>query len=92
MQTTHLNSWGNSQAVRIPKSILEEAKVERNETFNIKVDKNKNIILEKKKKPQTIEELFEGFDYKKYWADWEKENPGKSVEYDWGKPQGRELL
>ena len=47
MQTTHLNSWGNSQDVRISKSILEEAKVESNETFNIKVDKN--IILEKKK-------------------------------------------
>ena len=39
-----------------------------------------------------LKELFKGFDYKKYWADWKKENSGKSKEEDWGEPVGREVF
>jgi antitoxin MazE len=39
-----------------------------------------------------LKELFKGFDYKKYWADWKKENSGKSKEEDWKEPVGREVF
>lgn len=42
-------------------------------------------------KESSLAQLFEDFDYKKYWSDWEKENPGKSKEIDWGKPVGKEM-
>lgn len=92
MENVKLEKWGNSQGIRLPKSILNEAHIKPNDTFIVKIDKNKNIILEKKKKPQNLKELFDGFDYKKYWADWEKEHPGQSKEVDWGDPQGREIF
>lgn len=92
MENVKLKKWGNSQGIRLPKSILNEAHIKPNDTFIVKIDKNKNIILEKKKKPQNLKELFDGFDYKKYWADWEKEHPGQSKEVDWGDPQGREIF
>lgn len=92
MQPIKLKKWGNSQGIRLPKSILDEAHIKENDTFIVKIDKNENIILEKKKKPQNLRELFDGFDYKKYWADWEKEHPNESREIDWGKPQGREIF
>lgn len=92
MQQIKLKKWGNSQGIRLPKSILTEAQVKPDDTFIVRIDKNKNIILEKKKKPQNLKELFDGFDYKKYWADWEKEHPNESREIDWGEPQGREIF
>ena len=48
-------------------------------------------MLKKNKKPQNLKELFKGFDYEKYWDEWEKEHPNESKEYDCGKPQGREV-
>lgn len=49
-------------------------------------------ISTKQEKTKSLKELFKGFDYKKYWSDWEKENPGKSKEEDWGEPVGQEVF
>ena len=35
-------------------------------------------------------ELFKGFDYKKYWAEWNQEHSGESKEINWGESVGRE--
>ena len=35
--------------------------------------------------------LSRGFDYKKYWTEWDKQHPNESKEIDWGKPQGKEI-
>ena len=51
-----------------------------------------DITESKKDEPKSLKELFQNFDYKKYWSDYEKENPGKSKEMDWGKPVGREVF
>ena len=42
--------------------------------FEIIVNEQNEIILKKQKEPKDLKELFKGFDYKKYWADWKKEN------------------
>lgn len=93
MRTVELKQWGNSKAVRLPKSVLTQAGIGNlPTTFDITVSKNREIILKEKKKPESLKELFKGFDYKKYWADWDKRHPGKSKELDWDKPVGREIF
>lgn len=92
MRTVQLKKWGNSMAIRLPQSVLTQAGISSKSTeFDVKI-KNNEIILKVKKEPETLSELFEGFNYKKYWADIEKENPGKSRELKWSKPVGRELF
>lgn len=42
--------------------------------------------------PKSLKELFKGFDYKKYWAEWDKQHPNESKGIDLGKPQGKEIF
>ncbi|CCI86994.1 AbrB/MazE/SpoVT family DNA-binding domain-containing protein [Lactobacillus gigeriorum] len=92
MCTVKLSKWGNSNAIRIPKEILTKAGInDPFVEFLVTVDKDK-IILEKKRKPQNLKELFSGFDYKKYWEEERKNAKGKSLELDWGKPVGKEVF
>lgn len=39
----------------------------------------------------SINKLFDGFNYEEYWADWEKEHPNQLKEDDWGTPVGKEI-
>lgn len=87
-----LKKWGNSQAIILPKAILEEVGItDTNTDLTLRINKNKEIVLKKAKEPVTIDKLFDGFDYEKYWADWDKEHPNQSKEVDFGKPVGKEL-
>lgn len=93
MRTVELKQWGNSKAVRLPKSVLTQAGIGNSPTtFDITVSKSNEIILKEKKKPESLKELFKGFDYKKYWDDWNKNHHDKSKEMDWGEPVGREMF
>ena len=87
-----LKKWGNPQAIILPKVVLEEVGItDTNTDLTLRINKNKEIVLKKAKEPVTIDKLFEGFDYEKYWADWDKEHPNQSKEVDFGKPVGKEL-
>ena len=79
--TTTIRKWGNSQGIRIPKSILDSVNWSENEKIQIMIENGK-LILEKAKdnKRKNIKELFK--DYK---GDY------KSEEIDWGEPQGDEI-
>lgn len=91
MRTVSLKQWGNSMAVRLPKSVLTQAGIGNlPTTFDITVNNNKEIILKKREKPESLKELFKDFDYKRYWAEWNKEHPDESKEIDWGESVGRE--
>lgn len=73
-----LKKWGNSQAIILPKAVLEEVGItDTNTDLTLRIDKNKEIVLKKVKEPVTIDKLFDGFDYEKYWADWDKEHPNQ---------------
>lgn len=88
-----LKRWGNSLSVRIPKSILDKADInELPVKFEISVNRNKDIVLKKYKDNKSLKDIFKNFDYEKYWSDWEKENPNKSKELDFGDPVGREIF
>lgn len=87
-----VKKWGNSQGIRLPKYVLKAIGVtDANTELDLTINNNKEIVLEKSKKPLTIDKLFEGFDYEKYWADWDKEHPNQSKEVDFGKSIGKEL-
>ena len=55
METT-VQKWGNSLAIRIPKNITRDAKVEEGSSINIKFE-NGNIILTPSKKEHSLAEL-----------------------------------
>ena len=57
-----IQRWGNSSAVRIPKAILETAKLTENERVEMIVRDGAIMILPAKRKHKSLEELFEGYD------------------------------
>lgn len=78
--TTTIQKWGNSQGVRIPKAILEDAGWNENEEIIVIVENGKLIMEKTKQKRKNIKELFEN--YKEEY---------KPQEVDWGKPEGEEI-
>jgi antitoxin MazE len=71
--------WGNSQAVRIPKQILDEARLREGEELEIRVEAGR-IILESLKSKVTLESLV---------AQISPES--QHHELGWGKPVGKEV-
>jgi len=81
--TTKIQKWGNSLALRIPKSYAQEANLEEGASVDIKVEENKIIISAKKKKKNkySLEELL---------SDIKPEN--LHGEIDFGPPVGKEII
>jgi antitoxin MazE len=74
-----LVKWGNSQAVRIPKTILEQCNLREGEELEIRVE-NGHIWLEPLSQKPTLKALVE------------KITPeNRHDEHDWGKPVGNEV-
>jgi antitoxin MazE len=74
-----LVKWGNSQAVRIPKTILEQCNLREGEELEIRVE-NGHIWLEPSSQKPTLKALVE------------KITPeNRHGERDWGKPVGNEV-
>ena len=82
MMTT-IQKWGNSQGVRLPKSILDELSLQENDPIEI-VAANDSIIImrvgRKRRAKKSLEERFDNYD-----GDY------KCSECDWGKPVGKEV-
>ena len=76
---SRISKWGNSQAVRIPKPVLEQAGMRLGEVLEIRVEAGR-IILEAPNSAPTLEFLV---------AQISPEN--RHRELDWGKPLGREV-
>ena len=75
-----VKAWGNSQGIRIPKEILQDAGIALNEILNITVSGGV-IKLEKAFKHRTLEERAAEFGGEL----------GLDGEYNWGEPVGREV-
>jgi antitoxin MazE len=79
MQST-IQKWGNSQAVRLPKAMLEIARLAENERVQILAEPDKIIIKKAgERKHRTLSERLEGFD-----------GGHAGQEWDAGSPAGRE--
>jgi len=77
---TQVKTWGNSQGIRIPKEILQEADVVIDEILDIKVS-NGVIMLLKPFRHKTLEERAAQY------GGW----LNLDGEFDWGAPVGREI-
>lgn len=76
---SQLVRWGNSQAVRIPKTVLEQARLREGDELEIQVQEGR-ITIEPRKPRLTLESLVAGIT---------PENLHE--EQEWGKPVGREV-
>ena len=72
--------WGNSQGIRIPKELLQDAGIALNEPLNISVSDGV-ITLTKAFRHKTLEERAA-----KYGGSLNRDG-----EYEWGEPVGREV-
>jgi antitoxin MazE len=77
---TTIQKWGNSQAIRIPKAILEMASLHENDKVEMKVEAGHLVILPVKKHLTLQERIAE---YNAAYA---------CSEWDTGKPEGNEVL
>ena len=75
-----VKAWGNSQGIRLSKSVLAQANIEINDTVQIEASENV-IILRKVFRHKTFEERLAEYDGKMDIQD-----------FDWGEPAGREML
>jgi antitoxin MazE len=71
--------WGNSHAVRLPKTVLEQARLRDGDHLEVRVEKGR-IAMEPAKPKMTLRNLV---------ARITPEN--RHGEQDWGKPVGREV-
>lgn len=76
-----VQKWGNSLAVRIPKSFAVQTQIEQDAVVNISVDKGKIIMMPEKKPEYTLDDLLQGVSKKNLHG-----------ETDSGMPVGNEIL
>jgi len=76
-----ISTWGNSQAVRIPKIMLENLGLSANDEIEISMTKNSITIKPSKPKRKTLAQRFEG-----YTGDYQPE------ELNTGMPVGSEVF
>ena len=60
MMQAVIQKWGNSQAVRLPRAVLNAANMRENDAVSIDVQENL-ITLRKLPKRRTLDELFAGY-------------------------------
>jgi antitoxin MazE len=78
---TSAQKWGNSVAVRVPKSIVEKAGVRPRDSFDIDVVRGNIVLKPRLSRDFRLESLVKGIT---------KRNVHEVVEF--GPPVGRELL
>ena len=77
---TKIAKWGNSLALRIPKSFALITKLRQNELVDISIDKEKIIITPIGPKEYSLDELLEGVS-----------EDNLHGEFDTGVPVGKEI-
>lgn len=78
MNTT-VQKWGNSLAVRIPRSVAEDTHLHRGSVVDIILIGGKIVVKPERQRPYTLAQLLKGIT---------KRN--RHGECDWGEPVGRE--
>ncbi len=55
-----ITKWGNSLAIRIPRSVAEQVHITEGTAINFSVEGNSIVITPQKRKKYTLDELLEG--------------------------------
>jgi antitoxin MazE len=77
---TTVQKWGNSHAIRIPKTLLEMAELKENDQVEIRVQNGNLTIIPVRRHKTLVERI----------AEYSGES--KCTEWDTGNPEGREAL
>ena len=80
MEQVTVRPWGNSQGIRMPKTILDKLNIHSSDTLQIEVV-DETIVLRKTFKHKTFEERLAEYD-----------GEISVCDFEWGEPVGRELL
>ena len=91
---TTIQKWGNSQAVRLPKAILESVSLEENDKVEITADSEVITIKKaprRRRAKKSLETRLEEFYQKPIEDILADDNLYTPVEVDWGKPVGKEV-
>lgn len=80
MQGT-ISQWGNSKAIRLPKSYLDLLGLKENDKIEISLVENAIMIKPLSPKPKSLNELFQNYT-----------GHYKCTEYDFGEDMGREKV
>ena len=80
MTVVTVNSWGNSNGIRLPKSVLEELNIGLHDELQLHI-LNGDIVLKKNFKHKSFEERLKEYD-----------GQISVCSFEWGDPAGKELL
>lgn len=72
--TVVVAKWGNSLAIRIPKSVAEQAHVTEGIAIDFSVEGNSIIITPQKRRKYTLDELLEGMTPENFHSEFETGN------------------
>jgi antitoxin MazE len=75
-----IRKWGNSLALRIPKSFALSVNIKQNELVDLLIDEGKIVIMPIPQKKYSLEELLEGVS-----------ETNLHSEFDTGAPTGKEI-
>lgn len=93
MMETHINSWGNSLAVRLPKNVLEAFGLSNGAAIDLSVTDD-GILLRPIKAKDPIEAMLEmtkGVDIDKKCSQITENNRPLPEDFDFGSPMGKEI-
>ena len=77
---TQVSKWGNSLAVRIPKTIIKEARLADGDRLSLDVAQDGSVVLRSGRQRYSLKRLVAGI------------KPGNHHhETNWGAPKGREV-
>ncbi len=72
--------WGNSLAVRLPRSLVKDAGVQEGDRLSLDLAKDGAIVLRSTRRKFSLDELVSAITPK-----------NRHSEADWGKPRGKEV-
>ena len=76
----HMQKWGNSLALRIPKSFAQESKIDQGSVVDVSLENGKIVVQPAAEHEYTLEELLAGITKKNLHG-----------EVDFGPPVGKEV-
>ena len=82
---TTIQKWGNSQAIRLPKTLLDDMMLQENDKVEIVTDINSGSIIIKKAARKRYAKISLEERFKDYSGEY------KCEECDWGPPVGNEV-
>lgn len=82
-QALKLGKWGNSNAIRLPKAILDKVGIAPTDKEVLLTVTSDSIVIKPKKEKSRLEQMFEGYD---------TNQPYPFEVVDKGKPAGNELI